>query len=47
MVLTAVLFALLFIGVKPLNIGTVFVGYILVQLVAVSVLLLTKSFLKR
>lgn len=46
-VLTAVLFAVLFIGVKPLNIGMVFVGYILVQITSASVLLLTKSFLKR
>ena len=47
MILTAVLFALLFLGVKPLNVLTVFIGYILVQMTSATSLLLTKSFLKR
>lgn len=48
LILTAVLFAVLFLGVKPLNIFSVFVGYIMVQMTsAVGSLLLTESFLKR
>ncbi|HKM36775.1 MAG TPA: F0F1 ATP synthase subunit I [Thiopseudomonas sp.] len=47
MILTAVLFALLFLGVKPLNVLAVFIGYILVQMTSATSLLLTKSFLKR
>lgn len=47
LILTAVLFAVLFLGVKPLNVLAVFVGYILVQMTSAASLLLTKSFLKR
>lgn len=47
LVLTAVLFAVLFLGVKPLNVLALFVGYILVQMTSATSLLLTKSFLKR
>ena len=47
LILTAVLFAVLFLGVKPLNVLAVFVGYILVQMTSATSLLLTKSFLKR
>ena len=47
MILTAVLFALLFLGVKPLNVLAVFIGYILVQMTSATSLLLAKSFLKR
>ena len=48
LILTAVLFAVLFMGVKPLNVFAVFVGYILVQMTsAAASLLLTESFLKR
>ncbi len=48
LILTAVLFALLFLGVKPLNVFTLFIGYIMVQVTsAVASLLLTESFLKR
>ena len=46
-ILTAVLFAVLFLGVKPLNVLAVFIGYILVQMTSATSLLLTKSFLKR
>ncbi len=44
MILTAVLFAVLFLGVKPLNVLSVFVGYILVQMTSATSLLLTKDF---
>ena len=47
LILTAVLFAVLFLGVKPLNVLAVFIGYILVQMTSATSLLLTKSFLKR
>jgi len=47
LILTAVLFAVLFLGVRPLNVLAVFVGYILVQMTSATSLLLTKSFLKR
>jgi len=47
LILTAMLFAVLFLGVKPLNAFAVFIGYILVQMTSASSLLLTKSFLKR
>jgi len=47
LILTAVFFAVLFLGVKPLSALAVFVGYILVQMTSVTSLLLTKSFLKR
>lgn len=47
LILTALLFAVLFLGVKPLNVLAVFVGYILVQMTSATSLLLTKSFLKR
>lgn len=47
LILTAVLFAVLFFGVKPLNVLAVFVGYILVQMTSATSLLLTESFLKR
>ncbi len=48
LILTAVLFAVLFLGVKPLNVFSLFVGYIMVQMTsAVGSLLLTESFLKR
>ena len=47
LILTAVLFAVLFLGVKPLNVLAVFIGYILVQMSSAASLLLTKSFLKR
>lgn len=47
LILTAMLFAVLFLGVKPLNVFAVFIGYILVQMTSASSLLLTKSFLKR
>ena len=47
LILTALLFAVLFLGVKPLNVLAVFIGYILVQMTSATSLLLTKSFLKR
>ena len=47
LILTAVFFAVLFLGVKPLNVLAVFIGYILVQMSSAASLLLTKSFLKR
>lgn len=48
LILTAVFFAVLFLGVKPLNVFAVFVGYILVQMTsATASLLLSESFLKR
>ena len=47
LILTAVFFAVLFLGVKPLNVLAVFSGYILVQMTSATSLLLTKSFLKR
>ena len=47
LILTAVFFAVLFLGVKPLNVLAVFIGYILVQMTSAASLLLTKSFLKR
>jgi len=47
LILTAVFFAVLFLGVKPLNVFAVFSGYILVQITSATSLLLTKSFLKR
>ena len=36
LILTAVLFAVLFLGVKPLNVLAVFVGYILVQMTSAT-----------
>lgn len=47
LILTAVLFALLFLGVKPLNVLAVFVSYVLVQMTSATSLLMTESFLKR
>ena len=47
LILTAVFFAVLFLGVKPLNVLAVLSGYILVQMTSATSLLLTKSFLKR
>ena len=40
LILTAVLFALLFLGVKPLNVLAVFVSYVLVQMTSASSLLM-------
>ena len=44
LILTALLFAVLFLGVKPLSVLAVFVGYILVQMTSATSLLLTKDF---
>ena len=47
LILTAVLFAVLFFGVEPLNVLAVFVSYVLVQMTSATSLLMTESFLKR
>ena len=47
LILTAVLFAVLFLGVEPLNVLAVFVSYVLVQMTSATSLLMTESFLKR
>jgi len=43
MVVTAVLFALVFIAVKPFNVVLLFLGYILIQLTSVVSLFLSKN----
>lgn len=46
LVLTAVLFALLFVGVKQLDVMALFIAYLLVLAVSASALLIVKSFPK-
>jgi len=41
--MTAVLFALVFIAVKPLNVVQLFLGYILIQLTSVVTLFFSKN----
>lgn len=43
MFMTAVLFALVFIAVKPLNVVQLFLGYILIQLTSVVTLFFSKN----
>lgn len=43
MVITAVLFALVFIAVKPINVALLFIGYILIQLTSVVSLFLSRN----